>query len=171
MVTVRDAIGDLYTLGRRKSLLTSDHFVGKLGEPSAYARKLRKGRQSPDLTGCRLCDHASDVVARFQETAQGASEPVSRFARLHLNKPSPTLRAGTGRDRGSYTAPRPIHPTQNRCITVREAARLHSFPDTFLFHSTQWHGFRQVGNSVPPKLAAAIARSVIRSLKTAEVTK
>jgi DNA (cytosine-5)-methyltransferase 1 len=46
-------------------------------------------------------------------------------------------------------------------ISVREAARLHGFPDWFGFHATKWHGFRQVGNAVPPPLARAVARTVI----------
>jgi DNA (cytosine-5)-methyltransferase 1 len=46
-------------------------------------------------------------------------------------------------------------------ITVREAARLHGFPDWFAFHTTRWHGFRQVGNAVPPPLAHAVAGSVV----------
>ena len=48
-----------------------------------------------------------------------------------------------------------------RCITVREAARLHSFPDWFVFRGTRWHGFRQIGNSVPPLLAKAVAEAVL----------
>ncbi|MEK0195575.1 DNA cytosine methyltransferase, partial [Microcoleus anatoxicus] len=48
--------------------------------------------------------------------------------------------------------------------TVREAARLHSYPDWFRFHVTKWHGFRQVGNSVPPLLAKAVAAQIIRAL-------
>ncbi|MHC5597703.1 MAG: DNA cytosine methyltransferase, partial [Nostoc sp.] len=66
--------------------------------------------------------------------------------------------------RGSFTSPRPIHPITPRCITVREAARLHSYPDWFRFHVTKWHGFRQVGNSVPPLLAKAVASEILRSL-------
>jgi DNA (cytosine-5)-methyltransferase 1 len=46
-------------------------------------------------------------------------------------------------------------------IAVREAARLHGFPDWFGFHATKWHGFRQVGNAVPPPLARAVARTVV----------
>ncbi|MNE77181.1 Modification methylase AplI [compost metagenome] len=49
-------------------------------------------------------------------------------------------------------------------ITVREAARLHSFPDWFRFHTTKWHGFRQIGNSVPPLLGRAIASSIMHAL-------
>jgi DNA (cytosine-5)-methyltransferase 1 len=43
-------------------------------------------------------------------------------------------------------------------------ARLHGFPDWFRFHQTKWHGARQIGNSVPPPLARAVALEVIRSL-------
>ncbi|NET45894.1 MAG: DNA cytosine methyltransferase [Okeania sp. SIO2B3] len=68
------------------------------------------------------------------------------------------------RGKGAYTSPRPIHPFTPRCITVREAARLHSYPDWFRFHVTKWHGFRQVGNSVPPLLAKAVAQEIIHAL-------
>jgi DNA (cytosine-5)-methyltransferase 1 len=76
-----------------------------------------------------------------------------------------TLRAGTGSDRGAFTSPRPIHPHSPRCITVREAARLHSYLDWFRFHVTKWHGFRQIGNSVPPLLGRAVASELIRAMK------
>jgi DNA (cytosine-5)-methyltransferase 1 len=76
-----------------------------------------------------------------------------------------TLRAGTGSDRGAFTSPRPIHPVAQRCITVREATRLHSYPDWFRFHVTKWHGFRQIGNSVPPRLARAVAAQLLSAMK------
>lgn len=76
----------------------------------------------------------------------------------------PTLRAGTGVEQGSYTSPRPIHPLLPRVISVREAARLHSFPDWFRFHRTKWHGFRQVGNAVPPLLARAVGQQIVAAL-------
>lgn len=76
-----------------------------------------------------------------------------------------TLRAGTARDQGAYTAARPIHYNQPRCITVREAARLHTFPDWFLFHETIWHGFREIGNAVIPLLAKAIGDEIIKVLE------
>lgn len=47
---------------------------------------------------------------------------------------------------------------------MREAARLHSYPDWFRFHATKWHGFRQIGNSVPPLLARAIAAEIVKAL-------
>src|SRR5207244_3649928 len=101
---------------------------------------------------------------RFQATAAGETEPVSRFLKLDPMGVCNTLRAGTGSDRGAFTSPRPIHPHSPRCITVREAARLHSYPDWFRFHATKWHGFRQVGNSVPPLLARAVAAELVRAM-------
>ena len=80
-----------------------------------------------------------------------------------------TLRAGTDSARGAFTSPRPIHPFLPRVITVREAARLHSYPDWFRFHATKWHGFRQIGNSVPPLLGRAVAACVMEALGGAAV--
>ena len=60
-----------------------------------------------------------------------------------------------------------IHPTLNRAISVREAARLQSFPDRFVFKGTKDSQYQQVGNAVPPYLAKAIADSVIRILNNA----
>jgi DNA (cytosine-5)-methyltransferase 1 len=168
-VTVRHALQDLYSIGRRQAKLRSDHYKGKIAIRTSYSRYLHSGRtREYILTGCQRCSHEDGIVARFQATAPGTQEPISRFYRLHPNRPAPTIRAGTGRDKGSFTAARPIHPTQPRCITVREAARLHSFPDWFQFHGTQWHGFRQVGNSVPPILAASVARQLIRTIRNSE---
>ena len=168
-VTVRHALQDLYNIGRRKAQLSNDEYSGTIAVRSSYSRSLRiGGARNFTLTGCQRCIHGCIVVKRFRATKPGKPEPISRFHRLHPDRPAPTLRAGTGKDRGSFTAARPIHPTQPRCITVREAARLHSFPDWFQFHGTQWHGFRQVGNSVPPMMAAAIGRQIMRAIRDAE---
>jgi DNA (cytosine-5)-methyltransferase 1 len=74
------------------------------------------------------------------------------------------LRAGTASNRGAYTAPRPIHYSIPRCITVREAARLHTFPDWFRFHNTIWHGFREIGNAVIPFLAKSLGDQIIQAM-------
>ncbi len=121
------------------------------------------------LTGCRRTVHTEDTIARFATTGRGTVEPKSRLYRLPMEGPSRTLRAGTGSERGSHTSPRPIHPTENRVITVREAARLHGYPDWFRFHTTNWHGHRQVGNSVPPPLARAAAVALVESLGRAPI--
>jgi DNA (cytosine-5)-methyltransferase 1 len=177
--TVWDAIGDLPLIDNYKYLLSGDEYGGALGEPSDYAKVLRGEVPDPDdlshrrdrngsgLTGCMRTTHTPTTIERFSKTRQGDYEEVSRFHRLAKNGLAKTLRAGTGPAQGSFTAPRPIHPFQNRCISVREAARLHSYPDWFRFHSTKWHAFRQIGNSVPPWLARSVARSTFRALQTA----
>ncbi len=85
-------------------------------------------------------------------------------AKLPASGVSNTLRAGTDAARGAFTSPRPIHYNANRCITVREMARLHGFPDWFRFNTTKWHGARQIGNAVPPPLARAVAAQVLIAL-------
>ena len=103
-------------------------------------------------------------MGRFIDTAPGATEPISRFRKLDPAGLCNTLRAGTDSARGAFTSPRPIHPSLPRVITVREAARLHSYPDWFRFHMTKWHGFRQIGNSVPPLLGRAVAGQIMKAL-------
>lgn len=123
-------------------------------QPSRYAAGLR----SPDLriTGHRRTVHSDKVTERFAAVAPGGVDPIGRHPRLSWEGLCPTLRAGTGTDRGSYQSVRPIHPTEPRVITVREAARLQGFPDSFRFHPTTWHSFRMIGNSVSPVMAEAI---------------
>ncbi len=180
MPTVWDAIGDLSVLEDCPQLLESDRYHGKLGPPSEYAKPLRaldteregieprKVLNGRGLGGCLRTKHSPETQRRFADTTPGTSEKISRFFRLDWAGVAHTLRAGTGPDYGSHTAARPIHPKEPRCITTREAARLHSFPDWFEFHPTKWHGFRQVGNSVPPLLAQAVARTLFELLTTDE---
>ena len=167
--TVRSAITDLAMLDTLELDPNNDVYAGPLGKASAYARKLRQERYGGNfssLTGCMRSLHSAEVVERFGSTSPGCQEPISRFFRLAWSGVCPTIRAGTGPDHGSHTAPRPIHPDMPRCITVREAARLHSFPDWFQFHASRWHGFRQIGNSVPPLLAQAVAKCVFNAANT-----
>jgi DNA (cytosine-5)-methyltransferase 1 len=101
--------------------------------------------------------HSEEVQRRFATTEQGKVEPISRFYKLQLDGQCNTLRAGTDSSKGSHTAVRPIHPFLPRVITVKEAARLHSYPDSFKFSPVKWHALRQIGNSVPPLLAKVVA--------------
>ena len=173
---VWDAISDLQDLDGYDELLREDTYSGELGVGSVYSRILRGKIDDPDdrsikrnvsskiLTGCRRSLHTENTVGRFNNTTPGSYESISRFYRLTKDGVSHVIRSGTGSSHGSYTAPRPIHPVRPRCITVREAARLHSFPDWFQFNPTIWHGFRQVGNSVPPLLARAVGASVKKAI-------
>jgi DNA (cytosine-5)-methyltransferase 1 len=92
--------------------------------------------------------HTRQVIKRFSVVKPGGVDAISKFPRLNWNAACPTLRAGTTKERGGYQAARPIHPSEDRVITTREAARLQSFPDWFQFDSTKWHSFRQIGNSI-----------------------
>lgn len=104
--------------------------------------------------------HTPEVVLRFSTIRPGKTDPVSRAPRLVATGFCPTLRAGTGSDRGSFQALRPIHYGSPRVITPREAARLQGFPDWFQFHGTKWHSFRQIGNSVSPIVAEELLRDL-----------
>ena len=77
----------------------------------------------------------------------------SAYKRLAEDQPSVTI--DTGNNHSNY-----FHPLYNRIPTVREAARLQSFPDSFVFIGNRSEQYRQVGNAVPPLLAKAIATSI-----------
>lgn len=94
--------------------------------------------------------HSEKVALRYATTPRGKIDKVSKSKKLAWDGLCPTLKAGTGSDRGSHQAVRPLHPDHGRVITVREAARLQGFPDWFCFHPTKWHSFRMIGNSVSP---------------------
>jgi DNA (cytosine-5)-methyltransferase 1 len=176
-VTVREAIGDIPDADQFSALMLRDSVPAKFGRPSAYARRLRglaneildyayRREFDPSiLTASLRAEHTALSRSRFAATEPGSTEPISRFHKLDPLGVCNTLRAGTASDRGAFTSPRPIHYAYPRCITVREAARLHSYPDWFRFHVTKWHGFRQLGNSVPPILGQAIAAAVLEAMR------
>lgn len=174
--TVKDAIGDLPDAESIPELWERDWSKAKHGRASTYASYLRGKNDDPTdfshrrqfdprlLTSSMLTKHTALSKSRFMSTPPGEVEPISRFKRLALDGVCNTLRAGTASDRGAFTSPRPIHPMHPRVITVREAARLHSYPDWFRFHATKWHGFRQIGNSVPPMLGRAVGAQIVKAL-------
>jgi DNA (cytosine-5)-methyltransferase 1 len=181
--SVWDALGDLPDLDAFDELWATDAVSLDEGllrqmeeRASVYARRLLGLEDDPaDLSYPRQWDrrrltssmrtaHTEKSVLRFADTPPGDTEPISRFYRLDARGLSNTLRAGTGSERGAYTSPRPIHPVSPRVISVREAARLHSIPDWFRLHATKWHGFRQIGNAVPPALARAIGSAIAAAL-------
>lgn len=175
-ITIEDAISDLPDADQYERLLSDDSVSVQWETTKNYARQLRG--QSPDDTdfsykrdfdsGCLTASwrtiHGTISQKRFLAAPQGETEPHSRFFKLAWGGQSNTLRAGTDSARGGFTSPRPIHPTLPRVITVREAARIHSYPDWFRFNKTKWHGFREIGNSVPPRLARAVGKEVITAL-------
>src|SRR5207248_2372929 len=88
----------------------------------------------------------------------------NKWRKMEPDLPARTLMAHLGKDGYSH-----IHydSTQARTISVREAARLQSFPDGFRFAGTMNPAFRQIGNAVPPLMARAIAHSMMQVLSSA----
>jgi DNA (cytosine-5)-methyltransferase 1 len=169
----RDALDDLPDADEFDILFETDCAkVEQWGVPSRYAERLRclipeswcfGYRRHWDcnlLTSSLRTMHSEISRQRFAEAKPGTIEPISRFFKLPPGGVSNTLRAGTDSARGAFTSPRPIHYRNPRCVTVREMARLHGFPDWFRFHGTKWHGARQIGNAVPPPLGRSIAYQI-----------
>lgn len=173
----QDALDDLPDAEDFDALLESDEVRPlRWGKPSQFAAELRcltndawhyghpRDWDVKLLTSSLRTDHTDISRRRFGMTKPGSIEPISRFFKLPPDGVSNTLRAGTDAARGAFTSPRPIHYRHDRCITVREMARLHGFPDWFRFHETKWHGARQIGNAVPPPLARAVAAQIIAAI-------
>jgi DNA (cytosine-5)-methyltransferase 1 len=162
----------MYLLSQDVLRLTDVALAAMEKSSSEYGKSLRTpfANEYPrvwsrnELAGCLRTVHTDEVRSRFAALPPGGEDGPSRFRRLARSGTSFTLRAGTGRDHGSFTAPRPIHYRYPRVLTVREAARLHSLPDWYRLHVTKWHGHRQIGNAVPPRLAYAVATSILDAL-------
>lgn len=174
--TCEDALDDIPDAEAFETLTERDWVrTDRWGTPSPYAAELRcqqreswhfgfrREWESAILTASARSEHTDISRRRFAETPAGRVEPISRLFKLPRTGLANTLRAGSDSKRGAFTSPRPIHYRFNRCVTVREMARLHGFPDWFRFHVTKWHGARQIGNAVPPPLARAIASEVFRA--------
>ena len=160
--TVRQAIDDLWSATEIEGTLDLPNFdrwrITRRGRATDYAAKLKS--KDGTFTGHRTTVHTAKVVERFSKVKPGKYEKIGRHPRLRLDGLCPTLRAGTGVELGSFQSVRPIHPYQNRVITVREAARLQGFPDAHVFHPTVWHSFRMIGNSVSPMMARGIFSAI-----------
>lgn len=128
--------------------------------PGVGSREALDALEEGWVSACLGTRHDPETVKRFRALKPGDIDPVSKGKRLHPDGFCPTLRAGTGAEKGSYQAVRPIHFGAARVITPREAARLQGFPDWFIFHPTKWHAFRQIGNSVSPLVAEHVLKKV-----------
>jgi DNA (cytosine-5)-methyltransferase 1 len=146
-------------LGKKRyfNLVTNSVPLG-VGNPKLIERYFEKDT----VSGCMGTRHTPEVTDRYAALKYGEQDSVSKAVKLNPEGFCPTLRAGTGSDKGSFQAVRPIHYRKPRVITPREAARLQGFPDWFVFHPTKWHSFRQIGNSVSPIVAEQVL-SVLRS--------
>ena len=83
-----------------------------------------------------------------------------KWRRLREDRPSSTIVAHLSKDTYSH-----IHPTEPRGISVREAARLQSFPDDFHFSCSMGDAYKQIGNAVPPLMAYAVAQKIMEAFR------
>jgi len=169
-VTVRDAIGDLPALDGSTGAMELSY-----GTPvTAFQREARVGATPADV----VHDHVTRQVRdddreAFELMAAGARYPDlperlrryrsdifdDKYNRLDWDELSRSITAHIAKDGYWY-----IHPAEHRTLTVREAARLQTFPDRFRFAGTRSHAFQQIGNAVPPQLARTIATQVADAL-------
>lgn len=165
-LTVKDALDDLPLL----TAGSTTHWQPYRTLPtSEYAHKLRGNQKmSPNHQVTR---NSSLILERYQSVPQGGNwqhipsrlmqnyKDVSRchtgiYHRLSLEKPSIVI--------GNYRKNMLIHPTQDRGLSVREAARLQSFPDWFEFMGSIGFQQQQVGNAVPPLLAQVVFSRILQ---------
>lgn len=146
--------------------------VYKYSPQSSYQKKMRRRKKQDEGVWNHLCrSHNEKDIMIFEMLDQGGKyrdlpEEMMRYRvdifddkykRLIWDEPSWTLTAHMRKDGLAY-----IHPLQSRSISVREAARIQSFPDDFVFYAPMTRMFELVGNSVPPLLAEAIAKPLVR---------
>lgn len=172
-VTVRDAIADLpgpIPGAKRGNDFGWAKYPARTPQRlSDYARALRveapKGLGWTEaverhgqgyVSGAVATEHSREIARRYAVVPGGDSDPITKSYKLEWDGQCPTLRAGTGMDKGAFQAVRPLHPGKGRVITVREAARLQGFPDWFAFHQTKWHSFRMIGNSISPFVSKTV---------------
>ncbi len=167
IVSVGEAIFDLPTLTNGASINTLPY--GPIN-PSPYARSLRGALTAS--SNHLVTNNHPNVVRRYPHVPEGGNwEHIPArlmknyanlygchewiYRRLSVSEPSVVI--------GNYRKNMLIHPTQHRGLSVREAARLQSFPDTFEFQGSIGLQQQQVGNAVPPLLAKAVFLSILRA--------
>lgn len=164
---LRQALGDLPEISHG----TRDDpqvYVRKRGRISRYAEIMRDGcgnlindhicrkHNSQDLEAFELMPEGGiyrDLPARLKRYRDNIFP--DKYRKLYWRRVSGTITAHLAKD--CYTH---IHPKQVRTISIREAARLQSFPDGFQFHGNMGDRFRQIGNAVPPFMAWGIAEYI-----------
>lgn len=174
--TVKDAIKDLEDVTTTVDVVKGNKGI-LLPETPKDISDLGSQLRDSDV----LCNHVTtastdDVLDRFKAIKQGANFH-SLDAELKTSYSDPTRTQNTIYLRLDYNEPSGtvvnvrksmwIHPVNDRALSVREAARLQTFPDSFIFYGTKDSQYQQVGNAVPPILARALAEHICSYLDRA----
>lgn len=172
IVTVEDAISDLYNFDNEYERLTVDDKINLTVEPTSNFQKLMRKDSDGILYNHNIRYPKEIVQKRMEYVPEGGNwkdvpdelwdtirnnRHSSAYRRLNSEDVSVTIDTG----HMNY-----FHPKYNRVPTVRESARIQSFPDDFIFTGGQGAQFRQVGNAVPPLLSYAIAKTLKKDLDT-----
>ncbi len=165
ITTVRDAIGDLPSLEAGEEYIDEYYPYPAQSDYQVLMRKISKKLTNHVARALSPVQMARAKILKEGEDARNLPSKLApkkhysgAYGRLFWDKPAKTItkwvfHPGSGRF---------FHPTQNRTITIREAARLHSYPDNFHFLGSYTNMAAQIGESVPPILAKAIALSLLK---------
>ena len=171
-VTVRDAISDLAYLNSGEGTFEANYLLEPLTD---YQKKLR----SDKLYNHIATNHSKFALEKLAmippekdksylpKELHGKQKFATTWSRLQWDNISPTI--DTRFDTPSNG--RNSHPILNRSITPREAARIQSFSDNFIFYGPKSAVCKQIGNAVPPLLAKAIGKAIIKAYNTKKIKK
>lgn len=169
--TVRDAIEDLQDVPAATEVDAPPIELPRMDNLSALAQVLR---------GKLLYNHVATATrevaqARFAALKEGqnfhdlGAELKTTYSNAERTQNTIYMRLKYDEPSGTVVNVRKsmwVHPVLDRAISIREAARLQTFPDTFIFEGSKDSQYQQVGNAVPPVLSNAIARSLVKALDT-----
>lgn len=126
-------------------------------------------REAPAIPNHVARRHGDEVVRGFVATPPGKRNPAYKRDRLRWDRPAKVIRAqgkpkldGSGQRHSSHQS---IHPEEHRQLTVRECARIQTFPDWYVFPATFSNGYRIVGDAVPVELARVLGEAMLGELK------
>jgi len=157
-VTVSNALANIPNVNRQRYLTPKSAFQKLMsnGTKSIYNHEAmnHSGHIIKRMSFVPPGGNWSDVPAKYYNVGGNHS---NNYRRLHPERPAITLKHAT--------KSMIIHPEYNRCLTVREVARLQSFPDDFIFYGTKFQQHQQLANAVPPLLGFTIAAHIKANLR------
>lgn len=153
--TVRDAIGDLPSPPEDGQC--HPHVPNHYRESRLAPINIERIRAVPQGGGR---DHLPERLQLACHVNNPSHRHKDVYGRLAWDEPSVTLTARFD----SFTRGRFAHPVEDRSLTIREGARIQTFPDTFVFDGNREDGARQVGNAVPPLLARHLGGAILEAV-------